>query len=212
MSAKVAESFLIYSTETSRSYYFFRGAFEFADSLSNSLIFYSRLIELGCPVKTMLPWVSTRQTNGIPLIANDFIRLWPWSQPPKVKCYTFCQPLVWTLFFTTSTSSSTLTPTILTLSPQLFFSNMVWLCAIGFWQGPHQVAQTSIKSTWPYLAASSTVPSSKTFLICPKLGNLFPLPSFCSNSISISLFSFSLTSSDNLTIFWKSSAGVSKGN
>jgi len=61
------------SSETSP--YFASGFYSFFSSspFNRLLIFSYKLIELGWPVKTIVPLVSTRQTNGIPLIAKDLI-------------------------------------------------------------------------------------------------------------------------------------------
>lgn len=162
-------------------------------SFPNSLfILYSRSIELGCPVYSITPSLFTRQIKGIPLTAKDFIKVFYPSHPPRVRCYIFSHFLLFTLSIISFTFSSTLTPTILTSSPQLFFSSIYWLCCIGFWQGPHQVAQTSISKTWPYLAKSSVVPSEKTLLICPKFGSFKPGSNFLVILIWIEELVFSL--------------------
>jgi len=126
----------------------------------SSLIRYSRLIEDGWPVKLMFPHLSTKQTKGIPIILKSFIKPWSFFHPSSVRWTIFYHFLLIILYLITSLVSSTLTPIILTLFPQIpsFFLSISWLCFIGFWQGPHQVAQTSTSNTSPGLWASWVLP------------------------------------------------------
>ena len=135
----------------------------------NSLIFYSRFIELGWPWNLIFPNLSTKQTKGIPEMAKSLISLWLPSHPFNVTCWIFVHPLSLILFTTDYLLSSTLKATILTFlcHKASFFQSISWLCCIGFWQGPHQVAQTSTSKTSPNSCLNVDFPSVNTLSTSP---------------------------------------------
>lgn len=141
-----------------------------------SLILCYRLISLGCPIKSILPYLSTKKTKGMPWTLKFLIRGCSPSHPKSVKCSILFHPLLLTLCLIVSFSSSTLTATILTLPFHFysFFSSISWLCCIGFWQGPHHVAQTSTSRTSPGWWTISADSSEKTLWKSLYSGILIP--------------------------------------
>jgi len=137
---------------------------------ANQFIYFSsRLIELGCPWNRIFPNLSTRHTKGIPLIEKSLMSWWSPFQPFKVRCWILVHPLELILWINLALSSSTLTATILTFFYQAasFFSSISWLCCMGLWHGPHQVAQTSSSKTYPSSCLKWVFPSVNTLSIYP---------------------------------------------